>query len=175
MWQAIGQMIEELKRCESAGAQVAAVALVYVYIDTLAFLAMPEGQDRQTRSDFIAWVNAYLRGHPNQPYKYRGIDVYGARCAVLHSYGTEADFHARNPDARRFGYSDGGLRAFAPTIDKNLVIIGIPSFINDMLHAMAKSIQACKNDPALRARAEKRLPTVLTTLPFSINSETKSP
>jgi hypothetical protein len=38
-----------------------------------------------------------LKGHEDQPYKYRGLDVYGARCAVLHAFGTEVDFHNKTP------------------------------------------------------------------------------
>ncbi|MEJ1960042.1 MAG: hypothetical protein WDO56_00205 [Gammaproteobacteria bacterium] len=171
MWKAIGQMVEELKRCEAAEADVAAVALIYIYIDTFAFLAMPEEQEKQTRTDFQAWVDTYLKGDPAQPYQYRGIDVYGARCALLHSYGSEADYHGKNEEALMFAYSDGGKHAFDPNVHPRLVIIGIPSFINDMVHAIGAFVQACQDDLPLRARVSKRLPKVLTTLPFVHESQ----
>lgn len=166
MWNAINALIAEIKTCEKAGATISAVAMAYVCIDTMAFLSLPAGQDRQTREDFISWVDTYLQGHGEQPYQYRGIDVYGARCAVLHAFSAEATFHQQNPDTVRYGYHDGGKHSYDPDVDDHLVIIGTASFLNDVVHAVSSFMDACKADLDLRARVETRLPTVLTTFPF---------
>ncbi len=79
MWQSITGMIHEVKRVEAAGATTATVIMVYVCIDALAALALPRGREVQGKADFIAWVDRYLKAHPDQPYQYRGVDVYGAR------------------------------------------------------------------------------------------------
>ena len=100
---AISDLIQEIKNCELAGATMAAVTLCYVCIDTMAFLSMPESQDNTTKTDFIGWVDAHLKSHPNQHYEYRGVDVYAARCAVLHTWGAEADAHRKDPTIRQFG------------------------------------------------------------------------
>jgi hypothetical protein len=106
--------------------------MAYVCIDTMAFLSLPADQDKQGRSDFIAWCDAYLKGHEDQPYQYRGMDVYGARCALLHAFGSEVDFHEKYPEAKKFGYHDGGKHAYDAAQDERLVIIGTASFINDV-------------------------------------------
>ena len=49
---------------------------------------------------------------------------YGARCAVLHAFGSESDFHEKNKDAKKFGYHDGGKHGYDPKVDEHLVIIG---------------------------------------------------
>jgi len=93
MWSAITDLVNEIKTCEKAGATSAAVAMAFVCIDTMTYLSLPDGRETQGRADFIAWVNAFLKGHEDQPYQYRGLDVYGARCAMLHAFGSDSDFH----------------------------------------------------------------------------------
>ena len=166
MWNTINGLVVEIKTCEEAGATTSAVAMAFVCIDTMAYLSLPADRETQGEADFIAWVDAHLKGHKDQPYQYRGLDVYGARCAVLHAFGSESNFHEKNNDAKRFGYHGGGKHGFDPEVDERLVIIGTASFLNDVVHAVTSFLDSCKNDADLRARVEKRLPRVLAT--FSI-------
>ena len=93
-----------------------------------------------------------MESHEDQPYRYRGVDVYGARCALLHAFGTEVDYHQQNPEAKRFGYHDGGRHAYDPAIDERLVVIGTASLLNDVVIAIGRFIQTCQADPDLRAQ-----------------------
>jgi len=166
MWGALSGLIKEIKRCEAGGATMAAVTMVFVGIDVMAYLALPIGRESQRRADFIAWVDAYMRGNPSQPYQYRGLDVYGARCSLLHAFGSEADFHQDNPDAKIFGYHDGGMHALDLQVSERLIIIGIASFLDDFIRAVGTFLEATQADLGLRARVEGRLPKVLNT--FSV-------
>jgi hypothetical protein len=85
----IYQLSREISRARDSGAFWAALALVYVGIDTMALLACPFGQAEQKKKDFIRWVDKYLRADPASEYQYEGVDVYAARCALLHSYTPE--------------------------------------------------------------------------------------
>lgn len=167
MWAAIGGLVAEIRKCEKVGAHMGALVLCFVCADAMAYLAMPAGQPSQTRADFISWINTYLTGHPEQLYQYRGIDVYAARCAVLHQFGTEAMLHNNDPDIKMFGYHDGGRHAFDQNVDPRLVIIGMASFFNDVIAAVGAFMEACRADPALRTRVEQRLPSVLANLPLA--------
>jgi len=167
MWKGVTGLVEEIKRCEKAGATVAAVCMAYVCIDTMAFLSLPASQASQTRNDFINWVDTYLKGDPGQPYQYCGVDVYAARCAVLHAFSSEAQLHVKDPGVKLFGYHDGGKHAFDPAQAPNLVIVGTASFLNDLVIAVETFMRACIADPALRALVEGRLPKVLQT--FSVS------
>lgn len=163
------QMIEEIKKCEAAGATTACLMQIYVYIDTLAFFGMPIAQTKNTRKDFIEWVDKYLKAHHQQPYEYRGIDVYGARCALLHSFSSEADFHQANPGAIKFGYHDGGQHYYDPKVDATLVLIGVASFVNDFVIAVEAFLQnthARIADPAEQKVLQERLNKILGTIPF---------
>lgn len=163
MWDAIKGLIAEIKNCEKAGATTSAVVMAFVCIDAMAYLSLPADRETQGKADFIAWVDAHLKAHKDQPYQYRGLDVYGARCAMLHAYSSESDFHEKNEGAKKFGYHDGGKHAYDPFEDERFVIIGTASFVNDVVHGVSTFLESCKADADLRARVEGRLPKVLAT------------
>lgn len=175
MWASLPGMVAEIKRCEAAGATMAAVTMAYVCMDTMAFLSIPVGQKSQTRSDFIAWVNTYLEAHPDQLYQYDGTDVYAARCSVLHAFGAEADLHRKDPNIRKFVYDDGGKHRFNDQVSPTLVIIGVASFANDVVIAVENFMKACEADGALRTRVEARLPKVFQSMPFPEGGATVAP
>lgn len=166
-WQAITGLGSVLKRCDEYGITTASVAMAFICIDTFANLNRPVGKKRVTRTDFIEWVDTYLKGHPDQPSKYRGKDVYAARCAFLHTYGLEAELH-EDSDAIKFAYHDGGKHEYNPNIDKSLVIIGTKSFVNDVLLAVKAFLEKCRRDSLLRQRVEERIPKVLQTMPLPL-------
>ncbi|MGH7603996.1 MAG: hypothetical protein ACRENK_08355 [Gemmatimonadaceae bacterium] len=161
-------ILEEIRKCQDAGATTAAAIMVYIGIDAMAFLSMPDGQAKQVRQDFIAWVDQYLKAAPESTYQYAGSDVWGARCAMVHTYSIEADYHAQNPEAKRFGYHDGGQHAYNPAIDPTLVIIGINSLVHDFAGAVGAFVQAMIPDIALRQRVAARIPQIVQTFPFNL-------
>ncbi len=93
--------------------------------------------------------------------------MYAARCAFLHTYGSEAELH-EDSDSIKFAYHDGGKHEYNPNIDKSLVIIGTKSFVNDVLLAVKAFLEKCKSDSLLRQRVEERLPKVLQTMPLPL-------
>lgn len=165
-WQSIVGLVSELKRCDECGITTASIAMAYICIDTLANLARPVGEQRVTRSDFKEWVDEHLKAHPDQPYQYRGKDVYAARCAFLHAYGSTAELHEEDPDTIKFAYHDGGRHQYDPSIERGLVLIGTKSFVNDVVHAVESFLEKCQSDESLRHRVESRLAGVLQTLPY---------
>jgi hypothetical protein len=55
----------------------------------MAFLGMPKGQESVTKADFVAWSERYI--HLPGPEKLTGLDLYGARCGLLHNYSVYSD------------------------------------------------------------------------------------
>jgi hypothetical protein len=49
----VSQMVAEHNKVQDAGALTATVILTHVFIDSMAWAALPPGQDRQTAVDFI--------------------------------------------------------------------------------------------------------------------------
>ncbi len=165
-WQAITGLVAELKRCDQYGVTTASIAMAYICMDALANLARPIEKEKVTRADFKEWVDKYLVGHSDQPYQYRGKDVYAARCAFLHTYGAHAELHDEDPDTIRFGYHDGGKHEYNREVEPRLVLIGTKSFVNDVAIAVESFLKECQTDQVLRARVESRLPKVLQVLPY---------
>jgi hypothetical protein len=66
-----------------------AITLIYAGIDALTFLA--SYKQKTTRDDFYDWCDKYLkvigRDETGNPYVPKGIDFYGARCSIIHTYG----------------------------------------------------------------------------------------
>lgn len=166
-WQVLTGLVLELKRCDEFGLITASVAMAFICIDTMANLCRPVKKKRATRADFIEWVDTYLKCHSDQPYLYRGKDVYAARCAFLHTYGTKANLHETS-DVKMFGYHNGGRHSYNPNIDESLVLIGTRSFVNDVIIAVTKFLKKCDDDPSLYQRIEERLPQVMQTIPIQL-------
>jgi len=162
-WLTITGLVSEMKLCDVSGITTGAIAIAFICIDTLASLGRPLDKTKVTRSDFKEWVDTYLEAHPEQPYKYRGKDVYAARCAFLHTYSSNAGLHEEDPDTIKFGYHDGGKHVL---INQGLVLIGTKSFVNDVVIAVESFLRKCKTDSSLRLRVEGRLPDLLLTSPY---------
>ncbi len=169
MVQQIVQMIDEIKKCQAAGATTACLVQIYVYIDALAYINMPITKSKNTKTDFIDWVDKYLKAHPSQAYQYRGIDIYGARCALLHFFSSEAAFHQENPGTIRFGYTNGGKHFFKPDVDSTFAAIGIVSLINDFIIGVGNFLKDLCNriaDLSEKSVIEKRMNKIFTIIPF---------
>lgn len=166
LWDSILGLVSEMKRCDESGLTTASLAMAFICIDSLANLSKPAGKQRVTRDDFKKWVERHLKGHPEQSYQYRGKDVYAARCAFLHTYGSEAELHEKDSDTLKYGYHDGGKHIFNPKVVPGLVLIGTRSFIDDVVQAVESFREHCKTDASLRNLVEERLRHVLLTQPY---------
>jgi hypothetical protein len=149
----------EISTAWNSGAFAAALAMVYVGIDTMALLACPLGQAEQTKKDFIVWVNEYLRADPASDYQYEGADVYAARCALLHSYGSVAKDHRGAKPPRQFGYIDLGPHRKDETA--RFALISIAVLIQDYLRGAEAFVQAWGKDPDLKKRVDSRVHNLL--------------
>jgi hypothetical protein len=129
--------------------------MVYVGLDTMALLACPVGKQSQSRADFIAWVDKYLSADTGSEYQYEGIDVYAARCAVLHSYGSVAALHSGANPPRKFGYTDNGPHRKDDT--ERFALISVAVLIHDFSRAMETFINEIRNDSELKRRVDSRI------------------
>jgi hypothetical protein len=165
-WKSIIDLVSELKRCDECGITTASLAMAYICIDAIANLGRPATKQKATRTDFIEFADTYLKAHSEQPYQYRGKDVYAARCAFLHTYGADAELHEEDPNIIKFVYHDGGRHKYNPSVTPGLVVIGTKSFINDVIIAVDSFLKECERDVSLRARVETRLGKVLGIVPY---------
>ncbi len=127
----------------------------------MALLSCPVGQASQTRSEFIAWANKYLKADPASDYQYEGIDVYAARCAVLHSYGSVAGLHSGANPPRKFGYTDNGPHKKDDT--ERFALISVAVLIHDFSKAVEQFISDMLSDSELKRRVDSRIRSLFFT------------
>jgi hypothetical protein len=70
-----------------------ALVLIYNGIDTFASLSRESTQEKATRKEFIEWCEKYLL--PINNLKCNGLDLYAARCGILHTYTAVSDLSKR--------------------------------------------------------------------------------
>ncbi len=81
----LNQRLKAIKVCLDSSYAEAALAPLYSAIDTLAFLGAPASTQFSTKQDFIAWCDRYIVPSLGATSGATGIDLYGARCGVLHT------------------------------------------------------------------------------------------
>jgi len=134
----------------------ATIILIYSGMDTMAFLDMPAGQDNVKRTDFVCWSGRYMR-FPCKD-QITGEDFYGARCAMLHSYGVVSNM-SREGKCRMIGYADqcvGEVR-YAPQISKDLVLVSIRALKDAFFKGIDRFLVDAFADPARIPTLERRL------------------
>jgi len=142
-----------------------ALVLIYAGIDFLARLSMPPQKTKVTRDHFIAWAERYIQ-FPCRD-QLTGLDLYAARCGVLHTYSADSDLTVAKK-ARRIGYGDN----MKPEVrherldNADFTLVSI----HGLRDAFYKGIDACLVDifasPARAAAAEARLQETFHELPF---------
>jgi pimeloyl-CoA synthetase len=138
----------------------------------MAFLSMSRDKTKQGRSEFIAWTERYFKAHSAQLYQYRGMDVYAARCALLHTFSAEAELHRSDPSLYVFGYHDGGAHYVKQDHAPKVAMIGTASFFNDLTVAVDDFLSEVEDNSELRAAVESRLPMVYKAIPLDHGTET---
>ncbi len=147
----------DIKKAKDNAVLGGSVILTYSAIDAMAFMSMPASQKEVHRQDFVAWVDRHMKTDAGQSYQYRGIDLYGARCGIVHRYGVES----RLSDAglcNIFAYHDGGDHIFNPQKHQTLILISIPRLTQDFFKAVQLFLGEMGSDPLLKARVDSRIP-----------------
>jgi hypothetical protein len=143
----------------------AAVILTYSGIDTMACLHMPAHQVEVTRDDFVQWVERYIQFPCHD--QLSGLDVYGARCSVLHTHGIDSSL-SRQGKCRLLGYADQMVPEvrYQPSVAKDLVIVSIRGLVEAFFRGIDRALVDLFADKALAKVAEHRLQHMHHTLPF---------
>ncbi len=151
-------VVSDIDVCLKNNAPTGAVLLTYCAIDAMSFLAMPFSKIKVDRHEFMAWVEKYMKTDSAQPYQYRGIDLYGARCGIAHTYGVESDL-SRNGECKIIAYKINSLKHYYDSQrHPEMVVLGVELFIRDFYDAVDKFLADIENDDGLRHRVESRLP-----------------
>ena len=143
----------------------AAVTLIYSGMDAMAFLNMPPKQTDVTGDDFIKWAERYIR-FPCQE-QLSGLDLYGARCSVLHAHGIKSKL-SRQGRCRMIGYSDHMVPevSYRPNVSRELVMVSIRALADAFFSGVDRFLVDLFSDVANATLPEERLKWMHHTLPY---------
>ena len=144
-----------------------ATVLMYSAIDTMGLLDAPTSQDTANGASFKAWASKYILNDPILPFS--DVDLWGARCAVLHTFTTASDLSNAGKAKEIIFFvgqrEDPMMKAFhAATLD-----VGkgthVPANLGDFVCAFLDGIERfmtdlianCEKDPVYSARLSKVL------------------
>jgi len=141
-----------------------AVILILSGIDSMAFLNMPASQTDVTKTDFIEWADRYIKFPCKE--KLTGADLYGARCAMLHSYGVVSKM-ARDGKCRIVGYMSESVPEirYNPSVNGNLVLVSVPALAESFYNGIDQFLVDLFSDKDKAKVAESRLKWFVQEIP----------
>lgn len=148
----------------------AAVILVYSGIDAMAHLGMPASRDTVVKDDFIEWCNRYIQFACRE--KISGLEIYSARCSVLHTYGVESSL-TRKKDCRRILYADDCVPEIRFSVDvaPKDVQVSVVALVNAFFDGIDRFLVDLFADPKRASVAEQRLRWMLVLVPVTPSPE----
>jgi hypothetical protein len=143
----------------------AAVTLIYSGMDAMAFLSMPSKQNDVTGGDFIQWTERYI--HFPCKEQLSGLDLYGARCSVLHAHGIKSRL-SRQGKCRMVGYADYMVPEvyYRPKVSTELVMVSIRGLAEAFFSGVDAFLIDLFSDSVKAALAEERLTWMHHTFPY---------
>lgn len=132
----------------------------------MAFLNMPASQEDVKGIDFIKWADRYIEFPCAE--KLTGHDLYGARCAMLHTYGVVSKM-SREGKCRMIGYMSETVPEirYNPNVDENLVLVSVPALAESFYRAIDDFLVELFSNTDKDKIAEDRLKLLIQEIPAS--------
>ncbi|MCL4417516.1 MAG: hypothetical protein M1365_12630 [Actinobacteria bacterium] len=147
---------KDIDEAYKANIYAGCVILILCAIDAMAALSMPNGQKNVTKNDFIDWVGEYMKTDKDQTYQYDPIDLYGARCGIVHRYSAESDLSDLK-NCKIFVYYDGSDHCYDSKKANDFVEISIPRLKEDFKKAVINFLEDACKDVNLKNRIDSRI------------------
>ncbi len=158
-------MLKGIEVCLEAQCLVSAVSLILAAIDALSALKRPKPGKDATRQDFKNWVGKYIQ--PEQTLGCTPTELYSARCAVLHNYGTESRL-VREEGVRQIIYEwkHGPSAGEAVDIPQNSIVIKVEALNRAFRRGIEVFLYDADMDEKTKKLIEPNLKTLLCYKPY---------
>lgn len=136
----LSDLISVIKYTLDSKKHLPALILIYSAIDILSWLNRPASKSDVSKSDFIDWVDRYLL--PNSKLLCSSVDLYGARCGLVHSYQAESKL-SRDGKAKQLWYAwgTGDVTKLTNKIQQaKLDEIAVAISVDDLVNALEQGI-----------------------------------
>lgn len=166
-------MLAGIQACLDAQCLVSAVTLMFSSIDALAALTRPVGQTDTRGANFQEWVERFL--HPDRRLNCTSLDLWGARCGVLHTYSPEST-RAFDKGAKRIFYRwrEGPAADAGRRIPANSLAIVIEDLLASLVDATHDYMAELATDAELEERLTAHLSSLLCYEPYPTIAVTTS-
>lgn len=88
----VTELLVAMDTCLEKRLVLPALLLLYSSIDIMSWLDCPNTKDK-VEHRFVKWADKYME--PKTNLGCSAIDLYGARCALLHTYTSESDLSSK--------------------------------------------------------------------------------
>lgn len=133
-----------IEKCIEARRHMPTSILIYSLIDSIAW-ACSNKAEKSTRRNFESWVERWMmpRFASIAP-RIQPVDLFAARCAVLHSMTPDSDL-SRAGTAKRIAYAwgSGKVKALEAVLDGLEVSDVVAIHYDDLLDVMRNAIADC--------------------------------
>ena len=151
------EMLEAIDACYQKALIIPCLSLIYTTIDSISWLAYGDVED-STKKRFIQWSETYLL--PLHIDNCSSIDLYSARCSILHGLSWESNL-SKNHKAKRIVYSLGMNTENSFELDKQIfsqdyvTSVHIDSLIASLKTAVNKFFKDVDANEKLKIRIKK--------------------
>lgn len=156
----IGDMLAASQRCLQVRQHLPALVLMYTLIDSLAWAAS-FGSKEGVRQRFESWASTWLIPKlAPLAMSVTATDLYGGRCAVLHTLTGESDLSVSG-HARKILYAWGTGKieildtAIRQSGKSEYVALHYDDLFTALLSAVELFLDRANNDPSLSSRLEQ--------------------
>ena len=151
------EMFGAIDACYHKALIMPCLSLIYTTIDSISWLAYGD-KEESTKKRFIQWSETYLL--PLLKDNCSSIDLYSARCSILHGLSWESDL-SKNHKAKRIVYSLGRNTENSSELDKEIfsqdhvASVHIDSLIASLKAAVNAFFTDANTNEELNSRIEK--------------------
>jgi hypothetical protein len=158
--------VKAIRLCINERLITPALMLIYCGMDAAASMSRPAKQEEVQREDFVAWAERYM--HCKERLDVRGIDLYGARCGILHAYTAESR-QSRNETAVRLFYAWGDKTAeegnqLFRSLGKPEKMVKIEDLFETFADGLSNFVQHMDSDPDMAGLALSRTNSMLASV-----------
>jgi len=151
-YQGIRQLSDSIEDCLSKGRVLSSLVLLYSAIDI--FASLERNRSEGTKDAFVRWVDRYML--PNVALPFSAIDLYAARCGIIHAFSAESDL-SRNGRAKKLVYAWGtatadSLQRAGTALGRSEISVHVRDLVNGFKHALIKYIDDVASAPAEHER-----------------------
>ncbi len=147
-------LVDSIDDCETKRRTLPCLTLLYAGMDVMASLDSIPGEG--VRGGFVRWANTFLL--TERSFECSALDLYAARCGVVHTFTPESDLH-RQGKARKIHYAWGTaevdkLSRATQALGHDYASVHLSDLVNAFRDAVAEHLKVIERDRTKRERFE---------------------